>query len=128
MAAWGIKAATPASFFTRASLLWLKQMQDRVPVSDVRTHQDFNKVVVAAEFTMDATLTSAKFRAWAIASSVTPRHLLWLRHWQADTKRKWRLASAPFKGTKLFGTSLDPLLVEARDKRIWLWPLFLVGD
>lgn len=64
-----------ASFFTRVCLLWLKQMQERVPVSDPRAHQDFNKVA-AAEFTADASLTSAKFGAWAIASMVTARLLL----------------------------------------------------
>lgn len=35
-AAWGIKVATAASFFTRASLLWLKQIQDKIPASDIR--------------------------------------------------------------------------------------------
>lgn len=48
---------------------------------------------------------------------MTSRHLLWLRHWQADMKSKWKLASAPFKGGKLFGEALDPVLVECKDKR-----------
>lgn len=116
-AAWGIKVATAASFFTRASLLWLKQIQDKIPASDIRAHQEFNKIVAAAEFTADATLSSARFGARSIASTVTDRNLLWLRNWQADSKQKWRLASVPFKGSKLFGASLDPLLVEAKDKR-----------
>lgn len=34
-------------------------------------------VMVAAEFTADATLNSAKFGARAIVSSVMARHLLW---------------------------------------------------
>lgn len=67
VAAWTIKTAMAASFFTRVSLLWLKQMQDMVPVSDLRTQQDFNKVIAAAEFTADATLNSTKFGARAIA-------------------------------------------------------------
>lgn len=64
-----------ASFFIRAPLLWLKHMQERVLATEVRTHQDFNKIVAAAEFTVDATLNSAKFRARAIASVVMARRL-----------------------------------------------------
>lgn len=117
-AAWAIKTATAASFFlTRVSLLWLKQMQDRVLVSDLRTQQDFNKVVATAEFTADATLKSTMFGAGAIAGLVTARCMPWLKHCQTDTNRKWRLASAPFRRTKLFGASLDPVLVESRVKR-----------
>lgn len=80
--------------------------------------------MTAAEFTVDATLNSAKFGARAIASSVTARCLLWLKHQQADTRRKWRLASTPCKGAKLFGESLEPVLVESRDKRRVLSHLF----
>lgn len=85
-ATWGIKVATAASFFTRASLLWLKQIQDKIPASDIKAHQEFNKVVAAAEFTTDATLSSARFGACSIASTVMDRHLLWFRNWQADSK------------------------------------------
>lgn len=34
--AWAIKAATGASFFNRASILWLRQLQTRLPPSDSR--------------------------------------------------------------------------------------------
>ncbi|XP_058049789.1 uncharacterized protein LOC131203498 [Ahaetulla prasina] len=72
-AAWGIRAATAASFYGRAVLLWLKQMQEKVPVTDLRTHQDFNKIVAVVEYTVDATMSSAKYVAKSIASSVTAR-------------------------------------------------------
>lgn len=66
------------------------------------------------EFSADATLNAARFSSRAIASSVATHHLLWLWHWQADAKHKWKLASVPFKGDKLFGESLDSILVELR--------------
>ncbi|XP_058017916.1 lamina-associated polypeptide 2-like [Ahaetulla prasina] len=127
-AAWGIRAATAASFFSRAVLLWLKQMQEKVPVTDLRTHQDFNKIVAAVEYTADATMSSAKYVAKSIASSVTARRFLWLKNWQADTKRRWRLASVPFKGAKLFGEALEPVLTETKGKKKVLTALSRRGD
>lgn len=38
--AWSIKLTMAASFFNRASILWLRQLQDRLPISDVRAQQD----------------------------------------------------------------------------------------
>ncbi|XP_070605566.1 titin-like [Erythrolamprus reginae] len=117
VASWAVKSSLSASFFNRTSLLWLKEMQARIPATDLRTHQDIKKLVAAAEFSADATLNSAKFASRAIASSVIARRLLWLRHWQADMKFKWKLASSPYKGDKLFGDALEPLLVETKDKK-----------
>ncbi|XP_070605564.1 uncharacterized protein [Erythrolamprus reginae] len=116
-AAWAIKSSLSASFFNRTSLLWLKEMQARIPATDLRTHQDIKKLIAAAEFSADATLNSAKFASRVIASSVKARRLLWLRHWQADMSYKWKLASTPYKGSKLFGEALEPLLVETNDQK-----------
>lgn len=98
------------SFFNRSGLMWLQQLQDRIPVTDSRVHQDTNKLVAALQFSADATLNAVRF-----ASLVATRRQLW--QWQADVCHKWRLASAPFKGGALFGESLDPFLIETKDKR-----------
>ncbi|XP_013907084.1 PREDICTED: serine/arginine repetitive matrix protein 1-like [Thamnophis sirtalis] len=123
-ASWAVKSAVTASFFNRTSLIWLKQMQARIPATDLQTHEDINNLIAAAEFSADATLTSVKFASRAIASSVTARRLLWLRHWQSNMKCKWKLASAPFKGEKLFGEALEPLLKETKDKKKVLPAIF----
>lgn len=115
-AAWAVKASTAASFFNQASLMWLIQLQDKIPVVDVRAHQDLNKLSATLEFSADAMLGAARFASKAIASTVASRRLLWLRLWQVDAKQKWQLASAPFSGECLFGESLEPLLVESKDK------------
>lgn len=115
-ATWAIKSATAASFFARMSLIWLRQMQSRISPDDARLHQDVNKLIAAAEFSVDATLNSAKFASRALASNITSRRLLWLCHWQAGMRTKWQLASVAFKGGSLFGEALDPVLVEGRDK------------
>lgn len=114
---WAIKTATANSFFTRASLIWLKQLQQRLPPEEKRLHQDINKIVAATEYSADASLNSVKFASRALASTVSARRLFWLRQWKADLKSKWRLASAPFKAPNLFGAALDPVLIEDRDKR-----------
>lgn len=49
-AALAVKASTSASFFNRTSLLWLQQVQERVPAEYLCTHQDINKLMAAAEF------------------------------------------------------------------------------
>ncbi|XP_058020135.1 uncharacterized protein LOC131188700 isoform X2 [Ahaetulla prasina] len=105
-----------------------KLEQEKVPVTDLRTHQDFNKIVAAVEYTADATMSSAKYVAKSIASSVTARRFLWLKNWQADTKRRWRLASVPFKGAKLFGEALEPVLTETKGKKKVLTALSRRGD
>lgn len=115
--AWSVKASLAASFFNRASILWLRQLQAKLPISDLRAQQDISKIIVALEFSADATLNSSRFAAKAIGSSIAARRLLWLRQWQADAKSKWRLASSPFEGPKLFGAPLEPLLVESKDKK-----------
>lgn len=81
-----------------------------------QSHQDINKVMTAMEFSVDAMLNTVRFASRAITSSVATCQLLWLRQWQVDAKHKWRLASAPFTGDRLFGDALDPILVESRDK------------
>lgn len=94
--AWSVKSAMAASFFNQASILWLHQLQDRLPISDTQSQQDINKVMVALKFSADTTLNSSCFAAKAIGSSVAARCLLWLHQWQADAKSKWHLATFPF--------------------------------
>ncbi|XP_060541090.1 uncharacterized protein LOC132709972 [Pantherophis guttatus] len=115
--AWAVKAATAASFFNRTSLLWLKEMQAKIPATDVQAHKDLNNLIMAAEFSADATLNAARFASRSLASSVTARRLLWLRYWQATVRSKWKLASAPFKGENLFGEILEPVLIETHDNK-----------
>lgn len=93
--AWSIQASSAASFFSRASILWLRQLQERIPSSDVRSHQDINKILAAVEFLVDATLNVARFFAKAIGTSVTE--------------------AVEFSSDKLFGSSLEPLLIETKD-------------
>lgn len=115
--AWAVKAASSASVFNRAAHRWLKQLQARTPPEDLRSQQDIRKMVAAMEYASDATLQATKFASRAMASSVSARRMLWLKHWHADARSKWRLASAPYQGGKLFGEALSPYLTENKDKR-----------
>lgn len=114
--AWSVRSALADSFFNWASILWLRQLQDRLPLSDPRSQQDVNKILAALEFSANATLNSSCFVAKNIGSTVVAHHLLWLHQWQADAKSKWRLATSPFMGPNLFGAPLEQLLVESKDK------------
>ncbi|XP_034278399.1 uncharacterized protein LOC117668538 [Pantherophis guttatus] len=127
-ASWAIRAAATVSFFNRTTLLWLQRLQESLTTEDSRIQQDLNKIIAATQFSADATLNAARFAAKSLASSVTAHRLVWLRHWQADARHKWRLASVPFAGPKLFGDSLDPFLSETKDKKKFLPVVFCRGD
>lgn len=116
-AAWAIKTATATSFFHRAALIWLRPLQERLPPEETRWHQDINKIIAATEYSADASLSSAKFASRMLVSTVTSRRLFWLRNWKTEAKAKWKLAATPYENAKLFGTALDPLLIEDKDKR-----------
>lgn len=61
VAVWVVHASMTAWFSNRASLLSLHQMQERIPVANVRSHQDLNKLVAVIQFSVDATLNAAQF-------------------------------------------------------------------
>ncbi|XP_032085974.1 uncharacterized protein LOC116517219 [Thamnophis elegans] len=62
-------------------------------------------------------MDAVKYASRALSSSVASRRLLWLHHWQAESRTKWHLAGADYAGDKLFVASLDPILVEDKNKR-----------
>ncbi|XP_039184041.1 bifunctional arginine demethylase and lysyl-hydroxylase JMJD6 isoform X2 [Crotalus tigris] len=115
--AWAIKAATSSSFFARASIMWLREIQALIPPDQVRTHQTLGKLVAASEYMADASLHSARYSARSIAATVASRRLLWLKQWRTDLKSKWRLSTAKYSGTHLFGSVLEPHIIEGKDKR-----------
>ncbi|XP_039201698.1 uncharacterized protein LOC120308997 [Crotalus tigris] len=116
--AWAVKAAISTSFFARISVLWLRQLQTKIPPEEVRMHQDLNKLVAASEYMADSSLQVARFSSRALATSVTSRRLLWLRRWPTDFQSKWRLASAPYRGGQLFGEALNPYLTEKGKRKV----------
>ncbi|KAK9392568.1 hypothetical protein NXF25_017412 [Crotalus adamanteus] len=115
--AWATRAATSMAFFARASVLWLRELQDMIPPDQLRVHQNLGKLVATSQYLANASLHTARYTARTIAADISARRLLWLRNWRADTKAKWRLASKPYTGGQLFGKALEPYLTEGKDKR-----------
>lgn len=70
-----------ASFFNRTTLLWLRQLQEKLSPEDIRVKQDLNKIVAALLFSADSSLNATRFASKALASSVAARRLVWLSHW-----------------------------------------------
>lgn len=68
-------------------------------------------------FAADDTLDGMIFASRAMSSSVVAKRGIRLRIWQADMHSKQIVAPYPYKGGKLFGPSLDKILVETRDKK-----------
>lgn len=113
--AWAINATATLSFFNRSTILWLQQLQSRLPSSKVWLHQDLNKILAVTQLSSDATLNAAKYSSRALASSITSRRLLWLKSWPEFSGQ---LFAAPYMGTKLFGEALDLLLVEDKERKV----------
>ncbi|XP_013909106.1 PREDICTED: ubiquitin carboxyl-terminal hydrolase 7-like [Thamnophis sirtalis] len=42
--AWAIKSVASASYFNRATVMWLKKLQELIPIQDERIHQDLFKL------------------------------------------------------------------------------------
>lgn len=111
-----VKACATASIVTRASIVWGRKMLELLPESEGRLIEGASRMLKATSFAVDAALDGMIFTSRAMASSVVARRGIWLRAWQADVHSK-QLAAYPYKGGKLFGPSLDKILVEMRDKK-----------
>lgn len=125
--AWVIWSASTASF-NQTTLLWLRHLQETLVTEDVWVRQDLNKIIAATQFPADAALNAARFAAKSLASSVSACHLVWLRHWQADTWHMWHLTLVTFTGSKLFGEPLEAFLTETKDKKKILPVVFRRGE
>lgn len=112
-----IRAATTVSMVSRAALQWSKDLLEMLPHSDTRVRQTLNKIIKAWAFTADATLDTVQQCARAQSAAVAVRRQFWLKSWNVDSRSKQNLSYTPFLGTKLFGESLEPVLVEGKDKK-----------
>lgn len=115
--AMAIKACVTASVVSRASIVYGRKLMQLISPDDKCLLQGAGRMLKASAFATDAMLDAMSFASRAMASSVMARRGLWLRAWRADTQSKLIVASYPFEGKKLFGDSLDKILVETRGKK-----------
>ncbi|XP_053114316.1 uncharacterized protein LOC128328210 [Hemicordylus capensis] len=88
-----------------------------VPPENVNLRQGQYKLARASALMADSGLDCLQHASRALAAGVAVRRGLWLKHWKVDNKSKVALAATPFLGGKLFGESLEPVLVETSDKK-----------
>lgn len=112
-----VKACATASIVSRASIIWGWKMLELLPESETRLVEGATRMLKASEFAADATLDGMIFASRAQASSVVARRGLWLRALQADIHSKQLVAAYAYKGGKLFGPSLEKILVETKEKK-----------
>lgn len=112
-----IKVCAVASIVTRESIMWGRKILELLPESESRLIEGASRLLKASSFAADATLDGMIFASRAMVSSVVARRGLWLWAWQADMHLKQLVAAYPYKGRKLFGPSLEKILVETRDKK-----------
>ncbi|KAJ6653623.1 hypothetical protein lerEdw1_009057 [Lerista edwardsae] len=102
--------------FSRAAFLWTRELLADFDVPE-EVRKDLRKIEAATAFAADATADAVQLSARSMAASVTVRQNTWLRHWDVDAASQSRVIGLPFKGEKLFGEALVPLLVESKGKK-----------
>ncbi|XP_053168699.1 uncharacterized protein LOC128352279 [Hemicordylus capensis] len=112
-----IRAAATNSIFARATILWTKELAKLVPPENLKLRQGLNKIAQASALMADSSLDCLQHASRSMAANVAIRRGLWLKHWRVDAKSKASLGATPFKGSKLFRESLEPVLVETQDKK-----------
>lgn len=112
-----IGSTATASIVARAAIAWGRKLMDLLPHADSRIREGLSRLIMANSFIADATLDNLVFTSRSMAAGVHARRAIWLRAWQADPKSKQIVAAYPFTGDKLFGTHLDKILVETREKK-----------
>ncbi|XP_032068578.1 uncharacterized protein LOC116505453 [Thamnophis elegans] len=65
-AAWAIKASSSGSFFNRASVIWLCELQAKLPAGDTRLRQDITKIIGASHYSADASLNARELMSQEI--------------------------------------------------------------
>lgn len=112
-----LRAALANSLMSRAMLSWMEEHQESAGKLPRDLRALLKNLSLAVGFAADSSLHALQFSAKALASNMVTRRNVWLRHWDVDQGSQSRLLAFPFRGEKLFGQTLDPLLVESKDKR-----------
>lgn len=87
------------------------------PESETGLTEGALRMLKASSFAADATLDGMIFASRTMASSVVATRGLWLRAWQADMHSKQLVTAYPYRGGKLFGPSLEKILIKTKDKK-----------
>ncbi|XP_048342392.1 NIF3-like protein 1 isoform X1 [Sphaerodactylus townsendi] len=112
-----IRAASTAAIISRAALLWARQLDQLLADSSPRVKKEVRLILKAVSFLSDASLDSMVFTARSMANASVARRALWLRAWEMDLHSKSTVIAYPFQGGRLFGDSLDEILVETRERK-----------
>lgn len=112
----GFRVAVTNSIFSRAAYIWAEELASD-PSLPGRVRSSLKKIALATAASADCAYDSLELAGRSMATGVVARRNVWLSQWQGDAGSATRLVSSPFKGQKLFGESLEPLLVEDKDKR-----------
>lgn len=111
------RAVSANSIKARATFVWAEELAKEEKELPNRVKDTLKKISLAAAFAADSSLDMMHYYARAMAANTTTRHSIWLRSWSGNSGSQAKLIGAPFEGGKLFGSSLEPLLMEAKDKR-----------
>ncbi|KAL8213096.1 UNVERIFIED_CONTAM: hypothetical protein K2H54_060713 [Gekko kuhli] len=111
-----IRASVATSLAARASLGWAHQLLSELSAGSQKFKEYLERIEKASAFMADGSLDSMRFSARAMASAVVARRHLWLKSWNIDSLSKTNVATYAFLGGKLFGDTLNRILIETKGK------------
>lgn len=111
------RASVASSIFSRATFVWSEELAKSEPTLSKRSKCTLKKMALASAAAADCAYDAMQLVARSMGLSVMARRHIWLRNWQGDPLSSSRVVNLSFKGEKLFGKDLEPLLVEDSEKR-----------
>lgn len=111
------RASVTSSIFSRATYAWAEELATSDNSLSRRTRRTLKKMVLSAAAAADCAYDSIQLAARSMATNVLARRHIWLRHWKGDLASYSRIVNLPFKGERLFGEDLEPMLIEDANKR-----------
>lgn len=116
-ASWAFRAASANSILACAAFIWTKELAKVEKDLPKRVKNMLKKIFLTAAFTADSSFDTMQYFPRAMAENISAHHAIRLRNWKGDSGSQSKLTNIPFEGRNLFGSTMEPILVESKDKK-----------
>lgn len=110
------RVSVASSIFSRATYAWAEELTNSEPSLSKCAKCTLKKMALASAAAADCAYDNMQLVARNMGTGVMARRHIWLRHWQGDAASSSRILNLPFKGERLFGDELEPLLIKDSEK------------
>lgn len=107
--------AVTRSIFSRAGYICAEELAAQDKQLSRKAKSTLKKIALALAAAADCEYDELQLSVSSMGTGVLARRHIWLCQWKGDTGSS-RILNLPFKGEKLFGEGLEPL-IENQDKQ-----------